>query len=348
MSQTHLNKDTMINLGAFYTPKFVVELAYKMLEKRVNLEDFLIFDNACGYGDFFVRECEFLGADIDSEALKKVPKSIKTIHTNSLQSVSRTKFGIKQDKKLIIVGNPPYNDTTSLVKSGVKKHIFAVDEVLKCRDLGISFLRSYALLEPEFICVLHPLSYLVKRTNFNALAKFRQNYRLIDDLIISSEIFSPHSNSFFPIIIAMYEKNALGMDFDFIKNYSFKSYEGQKFSLNDFDFISNYICKYPNPHDTRQEVAFFHTLRDINALKRNKTFLAKNSSFAVRVFAENFKYYCYIHHFKHFAHKLPYFLGNFDIFIDNDAFLKHEKDFLNLEPNSAVNAYFERLFKDFV
>lgn len=348
MTQSHLNRTNTINLGSFYTPEFIVEIAYEMLEKVANLDEFTLLDSSCGYGDFFTKNLKYVGADIDEIALQKVSSKIRKFHTNSLLNLNRAKFDIKNNEKLIIIGNPPYNDKTSIIRNKIKQDLFEIDKELAYRDLGISFLRSFAVLEPDFVCVLHPLSYLIKQTNFKALAKFRVNYRLIDDLIISSEIFTPNSSTFFPIIIALYEKNSLGMDFEFIKKYKFKTYESTKFSLNDFDFITNYVKKYPNLHDTRKEVAFFHTLRDINALKRNQTFMTKPSSNSIKVFAENLKYYCYIHHFKQFASKLPYYFGNLDIFIDNAKFLKISDEFLDLKPKPIIANYFDKLFKEYI
>ncbi|ERJ32113.1 hypothetical protein UNSW2_431 [Campylobacter concisus UNSW2] len=342
--QRHLNKIDTINLGSFYTPKFIVAIAYEMLEKNVNLRDFTLLDSSCGYGDFFIKKLRYIGADIDDIALKSVPKNVKKFHTNSLLNLCREKFHISQDERLIIIGNPPYNDKTSKVRNNVKKEIFDIDVGLKHRDLGISFLRSFAELDPEFVCVLHPLSYLIKQTNFNSLAKFKSNYCLMDDLIISSEIFTPNSSTFFPIIIALYEKNCFGMNYDFIKNYKFKTYEGNSFCLNNFDFIGSYVQKYPNHRDKREPVAYFHTLRDINALKRNQTFMKTPNLNSVKVFNENLKYYCYIHHFKKFASNLPYYFGNLDVFIDNDEFLKISDEFLDLNTSSKINQYFDNLF----
>ncbi|ASM38103.1 putative DNA methyltransferase [Campylobacter sputorum bv. paraureolyticus LMG 11764] len=347
--QKHLSRNQTINLGSFYTPRFIVLKAYEMLEKQANLKEYLLFDSSCGYGDFFLYDdLSYLGADIDSFALSKVSSDISTIHTNSLHNVSREKFGIKKDTNLIIIGNPPYNDKTSIIRNHIKKSLFEIDKNLAFRDLGISFLRSYAVLEPEFVCVLHPLSYLIKRSNFNGLANFRINYRLIDGLIISSEIFMPNSSTFFPIIIALYEKNKAGMSFEFIKNFKFKTLENHKFRLNDFDFITNYVGKYPNPNDKRKEIAYFHTLRDINALKRNQTFQAKKNSNSIRVFKENLKYYCYIHHFKQYANKLPYYFGNLDIFINNSEFLKISDEFLELKRKPIIENYFKNLFKEHI
>ncbi|MFC3867447.1 N-6 DNA methylase [Helicobacter equorum] len=346
--QQHLNKIDTINLGSYYTPRFIVDIAYQILESKIeDLKSFLFFDSSCGYGDFFIKKYKYLGADIDEIALKKVDQSIKTINTNSLLNVSRAKFNIDENQKLIIIGNPPYNDKTSIVNNSIKKEVFKMDSKLMHRDLGISFLRSFAVLKPQYICVLHPLSYLIKQTNFNALFDFKSNYRLLDCLIISSAFFT-NSKTFFPIVIALYEKNNKGMDFNFIKNYEFKTYEGQTFVLNKFDFIGNYITKYPNPKDSRKEVAYFHTMRDINALKRNATFMPNYNSNTIRVFSENVKYYYYVHHFKKFAKDLPYYFGNLDVFINHKEFIKIEKEFLSLDDNSSIKNYFNRLFREYV
>lgn len=40
------------------------------------------------------------------------------------------------------------------------------DEDLFDRDLGVSFLKSYNKLKADVICILHLLSYLIKKTNF--------------------------------------------------------------------------------------------------------------------------------------------------------------------------------------
>ena len=136
------------------------------------------------------------------------------------------------------------------------------------------------------------------------------------------------------------------MNYDFIKDYKFKTYEGNSFRLNDFDFIGSYVQKYPNHYDKREPIAYFHTLRDINALKRNQTFMKTPNSNSVKVFNENLKYYCYIHHFKKFASNLPYYFGNLDVFIDNDEFLKISDEFLNIEDNKNINKYFKTLIKN--
>ena len=50
--QFHLNREKTIDLGSFYTPDFVVELAYDMLIKFVDIRDCVLLDSSCGYGNF--------------------------------------------------------------------------------------------------------------------------------------------------------------------------------------------------------------------------------------------------------------------------------------------------------
>ena len=103
-----------------------------------------------------------------------------------------------------------------------------IDSALQHRDIGISFLRSYERLKADFICVLHPLSYLIKKANFSALKDFAKAYRLVDSTIISSQIFCKDSKGHFPIIIALYKKDNKGMDYEYICNFKFKTMANEK------------------------------------------------------------------------------------------------------------------------
>jgi hypothetical protein len=228
------------------------------------------------------------------------------------------------------VGNPPYNDTTSIIRSGIKRNNFERDEDVFSRDFGISFLLSYDKLFADYVCVLHPLSYLIKKTNFAGLGNFRKNYKLIDSVIISSGEFADTSkNTRFPIIIALYERNPLGMDYNYIANYNFMTLDKKRFSIKQRDSIGGYVNKYPNQKKVSQEdtVALFYTMRDINALKRGATFIKNDNYNAVRVTKEKLPYYCYVDVFKEFIPHIPYYFGNCDIMIDNSAFLDAQKVF---------------------
>jgi hypothetical protein len=65
------------------------------------------------------------------------------------------------------------------------------------------------------------------------------------------------------------------MNYDYILNYNFKINNEKSFKLNEFDYIDNYISKYPNKFNNKidENSLLFWTMRDINALKRNRTFV---------------------------------------------------------------------------
>lgn len=357
--QTHLNTKETINFGSFYTPDSVVCLVYQMLlDSKIDIKDYVLLDSSCGYGSFLNLEGfkQNIGVDIDKQALQEAQKNFKDcaikplfLHTNSLQNVLREKFNILESSKLIIVGNPPYNDKTSIVQNHLKNVDSApVDSQLKARDIGISFLRSFDILKADYICVLHPLSYLIKESNFKSLKNFAEHYRLLDSMIISSQIFCPKSLGFFPIVIALYERDNQGMDYHFICNFSFKTREGKSFKLNDFDFIAQYIDKYPNKKrvDSKQKVAMFYTLRDINALRRSKTFMSKNTANAVYVTQDKYSLYCYVDVFKQIIKHIPYYLGNCDILIDFKKFQTLESAFIKASESKNLSEDIVQYFKD--
>jgi len=191
---------------------------------------------------------------------------------------------------------------------------------------------SYDKLKADYVCILHPLSYLIKKANFALLSKFAKNYKLIDGIIISSHEFSDTSRGMaFPISIALYERDEKGMDYDYIQNYQFKVKDDGVFRLKDFDTIVNYVQKYPNKkflNKNDKPVAKFWTLRDINALKRNKTFIDEDTYNTVYVLMEKLPYYCYIDIFKQYTDRMPYFIGNCDVIIDNEKFGKIKECFI--------------------
>lgn len=357
--QTHLNRIQTINQGSFYTPNFIVQMAYEMLLCVIeNPQDYVLLDSACGYGSFLTLEGfkQNIGADVDKIALEKAKEYFKDsaikplfIHTNALANVQKKQFSLAESDKLIIIGNPPYNDKTSITQKRLKNnHLSHIDEDLNARDIGISFLRSFDKLRADFICILHPLSYLIKETNFKSLKNFAKNYRLKNSIIISSNIFCPKSLGYFPIIIALYERDNKGMDYNFICDFSFKTIEGKVFRLNDFDFIAKYIDKYPNKKqiDSSKKVAMFYTLRDINALRRSKTFINKDCANAVYVSKEKYSLYCYIDVFKSFISHIPYYFGNCDILIDFKKFKILESSFIKASENKAISLEIVQYFKD--
>jgi hypothetical protein len=103
-------------------------------------------------------------------------------------------------------------------------------------------------------------------------------------------------------------------------------------------------------------------MRDINALKRTKTFLENETNNSLRVVKEKFAYYCYVDVFKDYAKYLPYYFGNSDVFIDDKKFMKIKNCFVQksvskygfLPRNAAayedkntnfiIDGYFKELF----
>lgn len=342
INQKHLSRIDTVNLGSYYTPEVIVDLAYSILQKNIEyIKDFSIIDSSCGYGSFLARKNiakRLIGADIDQKAVseaKKIIGEVDFICQNSLSNVNRSSLNIKDDEKIIAIGNPPYNDTTSIIRNSIKDASIQnkIDTDIKTRDLGMSFLLSYDKLKADYVCVLHPLSYLIKKANFALLSKFAKNYKLIDGTIISSHEFSDTSRGMaFPILVALYKRGEQGMSYDYIQNYQFKVKDDGFFRLKDFDTIVNYVQKYPNKkilNKNDKPVAKFWTLRDINALKRNRTFINEDTYNTVYVLMEKLPYYCYIDVFKQYAGKMPYFIGNCDVIIDDDKFNKIKECFID-------------------
>ncbi|MDR0676968.1 MAG: SAM-dependent methyltransferase, partial [Elusimicrobiota bacterium] len=322
--QQHLKYKETINLGSYYTKPKLVKIVYDLLQRNVsNFSEYTILDTSCGYGSFLDYNIpnKKIGADIDEIALNNVKSPATLIGHNSLLKINRQDYGLINEK-LIIVGNPPYNDTTSIIRNKMKQEQ-QIDNSIKTRDLGMSFLLSYNKLNADFVCVLHPLSYLIKKTNFLTINDFAKNYKLIDCEIISSQEFTIKiSSTFFPIIIALYKKGE-GMDYNFIQNYNFKV-KNKTFRLSNMVSIANFVTKYPNK--LNDYVAKFYTMRDINALKRSQTFMKETTYNTIFVSKEKLPYYIYVDCFKKYAiEHVPYYFGNCDVFIDYDKFKKNKE-----------------------
>ena len=221
-----------------------------------------------------------------------------------------------------------------LLNSGFSKLNFSSSFIFSLSQslgVGISFLLSYEKLKVDYICVLHPLSYLIKKANFVSLCAFKDNYKLIDSVIISSGEFQATSKTtHFPIIVALYKHDKIGMDYNFIQNYVFKTANNKAFKIASFDKLCNYVTKYPNHKclSLDDSVAFFWTMRDINALKRTKTFIEREIYSSIRVPKEKLSLYCYADVFKEYIPHVPYYFGNSDVMIDFDSFKRIEKSFL--------------------
>jgi len=354
MDQRHLTYHEVTNHGCFYTPLFYVNKLLSMLEKEViDFSEYTIIDTSCGYGSFFefkyrTTPKRLAGGDIDEAALKIASerrKDIEYFKVNALKDVSRANYKILDKDKLIIIGNPPYNDITSKVKKNIKQgYLCEIDEDIKTRDLGISFILGYNKLDANYVCILHPLSYLIKKANFDLLKPYLQRYALINSTIMSSQDFTETSKGTgFPIILALYRRDETGSNYDNIMTTNFKTINGNIFNLK-FDSVSNYLKKYPSKfaqYDGKSPL--FWTMRDINALKRSRTFVDNYCDNTVIVDKNKMDYYCYVDVFKDYIKHVPYYFGNCDVMIDNEEFLKIKDAFIakSIEKNPMIKKYFK-------
>ena len=346
--QTHLNYIDKVNRGAYYTQDEYVAVAWDMIKSRIDINTVLI-DTSCGYGNFLNIPFagKKIGNDVDTLAIDRAKQSTNAtfFNENALCNVDRHQYQISGNEKLCIIGNPPYNDRTSIIRQAIKSFDMVIDSDIETRDLGMSFLLSYAKLRADFVCVLHPLSYLIKPSNFRLLKKFTSHYQLKQAKIIGSGVFNNASKSIqFPIVIAFYEKNRTGTSYADVMNFSWQVVD-KSFKLSNFDDISNYVKKYPNKdQQAKDDDLFFWTMRDINALKRNQTFVKKFSSNAIIVDKKQLDYYIYIDVFKQFSQHIPYYFGNCNVLIDHDLFKKYKKYFIleALSRHQHLHQYFSK------
>jgi len=335
----HLTRSEKIKLGGYYTPKKIVNKVYHFIEPYLlnNKKDIIIFDSTAGCGAFLTdikeKGFDYRAADFDSQAcsfLKQYLDKSKVFHTNSLFNVSRKKYKIPSTAFLIVIGNPPYNDTTSEFKKGDKgKNI--CDKDLFDRDLGISFLKSYNKLKANVVCILHPLSYLIKEANFKRLYDFKDNYKLIKGEIFPSSLFYGTSSvNAFPILVALYERNTEGMTFDYIKHFQFNVLDMEKkFVLSSYNTTDGYINKYPpRKYDIQESPIglYYNTFRDFNSLKRNTAFMINQNSNGIVVTLENFYKYAYLYALKNlFKPENAWLYGNLSPLVNIDDLENNKK-----------------------
>ncbi|MFH1825044.1 MAG: hypothetical protein ABH873_07470 [Candidatus Firestonebacteria bacterium] len=304
----HLPKHKQVQLGSYYTPEKLTRRVYDFIQPYLSArrKKIVIVDSAGGCGAFLVHANgnDYRIADKDAKAcafLRQRFDKNKIFHTNSLTRVSREKYLIPPSAFLIMIGNPPYNDTTSEFKNGRKgKNI--CDEDLYDRDLGVSFLKSYHKLKADIVCILHPLSYLIKETNFKRLRVFKNSYKLTKGEIFSSALFHGTGLIKFPILIALYERTVEGMTFDYIRHFKFNILgSNKKFVLSNYKTTDGYIDKYPpRKHDIKKSPIglYYYTFRDFNSLKKNTSFITKEHPNGIVVTLENFYKYSYLYSLK--------------------------------------------------
>ncbi len=337
---THLGVVGRINLGSFYTPAKYVALVGEWLLQNGIGADWTIADLSSGYGAFFelqsvpgLDRCRYVGNDIDAVAVAKGRAMFPDVEwsvANALCDVSRGKFGFTSEERLVIVGNPPYNDVTSQINNKVKTPAAPIDADIKTRDLGLSFLLAYDKIEASYVAVLHPLSYLIKKSNFNAARRFFSNYAIVEHVVFPSSEFAGTSKlAAFPVIVALYRRvEGNGLSYEQVQSMRFVTTDGRRFSLDGFDYVADSIRKYPHKERYEPEILFY-TMRDVNALKRSRTFIKKRIPNAVDVDPALLAYYCYIDCFKEFA-EVPYYLGNFNVPFIKDRFHEIESDVVSV------------------
>lgn len=336
---SHLPDSKKSNLGKYYTPKNIVSLMKKMIEPQITTQTFVL-DMACGCGAFLelFEDCKIIGRDIDAQAIEVL--ELLNFHNikvdNSLENVNREKYGLKNEDNLIIVGNPPYNDTTSKNKrfgtNQKTKVEMKIDEDIKTKDLGISFLRAFSKLNPTYICVLHPLSYLIKERNFKQLSNFKDSYKLTKGIIFSSKLFKDlKKGTEFPVVIAFYEKGS--MSYKDIEDFTFDILNSdEKFILNSFETIDGFIRKYPtkNPLNSKEIMLsdidlYMYNIRDTNSLISSGNLMCGKSTdknYVTIQFEELYKY-AYLNCYKHFFPN-SYIYGNLSPLVNKEELSSNE------------------------
>lgn len=354
-TQSHLGSTGRVNLGSFYTPYKYVMLVKDWLVKYGLTRGLTIMDSTCGYGAFFelqdfLPDNTYIGNDIDPVAVKQMAEmfpNVRAYNINALFNVSRQAFGIAPDAKLVIVGNPPYNDVTSQINRKIKTSTIEIDPDIRTRDLGLSSLLSYDKLAADYVIILHPLSYLVKKTNWTTAKKFFMNYELMEHVVFNSQEFANTSAmNGFPVVIALYRRvshiSDIGLTYDKIYDLPFRAIGGGGFRMANWDYVTDYIQKYPHQARYSPEILFY-TMRDINALKRNKTFISKRCGNAVDVDPAKLSYYCYIDCFKKYLEKnyieVPYYLGNLNVPFNHTAFHNIEQDVLAISKHDHPDVF---------
>ncbi|MBL7131243.1 MAG: Eco57I restriction-modification methylase domain-containing protein [Candidatus Omnitrophica bacterium] len=332
----HLPKNERIQLGSYYTPTELVHKVHEFIRPYLDNrgKDIVLFDSAGGCGAFLfdVKHYDYRIADRDLDACKFLKQHFNqhnVFHTNSLIEVNRGKYFLSSAAFLIMIGNPPYNDTTSEFKNGEKGRNIC-DEDLYDRDLGVSFLKSYYKLKADIICVLHPLSYLIKEANFKRLRAFKDNYKLIKGEMFSSALFHGTGIGKFPILVALYEKNPSGMTFEYIRQFQFDVLNSnKKFILSEYKTTDGYINKYPpRKNDIKDSPIglYYYTFRDFNSLKKNTSFIIQKHPNGIVVTLENFYKYSYLYALKKlFSPEDPWLYGNLSPLVNIEDVEKNKK-----------------------
>ena len=327
----HLGEQKKIKNGSFYTPKFLVNRLFMLIKEEKTLKNPMFIDTSCGYGSFLVKN-KSIGFDIDEVAIKVArTKGFIAFNVNSLSNMGIKSINEKINEFTsnshlipIIIGNPPYNNYSSFYRKK-QKGDFIGSTKYKSRDLGISFLKSFVDIKVDYVCVLHPLSFLIKKTNFNSLKEFKNNFKLINSYVFPSTIFPElKKKTPFPIIIGLYKRIKEGIDYEYITNYEFNILDKFKFRYGSLETIDNIVDKYKRK-TIKKNYKHFQTLRDINALSRNTTWLKKETYSSIRVTKDKEFVYKSLENLKHeYKDNMNkfFFIGNCSPIFSHDFFLR--------------------------
>ena len=327
---SHLSEEERINLGSYYTPKKLVDLCYELVSPYIK-PNTIFLDSSAGCGSFLQKLTghSFIAADINAAAVRflrnKYPQAMLIKRDNSLLSVSREKYRLGQKDHLIIIGNPPYNDRTSKNRRAKKNGSLLMDDFLARADMGMAFLLSYDKLRADVICVLHPLSYLIKAANFRKLSSFLRNYKLHKGIIFSSRLFRQTGTTPFPILAALYLRGEASSHEEMAR-HSFRILEmRENFVLGRIETIDGYIRKYPPRKDEKRPSdmgLYFYNFRDSNSLWTSANFTTKqNYNYHITVDKKDFYKYAYLSCYKRYSPR-SYIFGNTSPLVEREILEK--------------------------
>ena len=172
-------------------------------------------------------------------------------------------------------------------------------------------------------------------------------------ILFSSKHFESikKTNAEFPVVAALYERNG-GMTFDYILNFKFDVFgSDKKYVIGAFNTIDGVVDKYPTKIKNDEDLQFY-TLRDINALHRNRTFLTGFCANGIKMTKEKLHYYAWLDLFKNNfdAGEFGYLFGNLSPLLTdkiNDPSFQDKLLAYILNENEVVKTYYETNDKEF-
>lgn len=334
----YLPSPKRVSMGQYHTPANLSKLVEDVVRPLLDsMPDACVFDQAVGMGALLqpFKGHRVVGWDIDQTAIliMKEMGFSNVGHGNSLVNVSRKTFGIGEEEKLIIVGNPPYNDGSSQHKRQLKTatpNVASIcDPDIEARDVGMSFMLAAAKLDPEAICLIHPASYLIKESNFKLLDRFSAKYRLEMGLLCSSEEFGLRGTPF-PVVVALYKPGK--MDYSHIENFELEVYRntsgvllgsGERLKLSNLETTKGFIRNLPPKKGmaTTSDIGIYQfNFRDANYVITSATLTTKPSASTIPVQFSELRKYAYMNCFRRYFGK-DFVFGNLNPLVRKHDFL---------------------------